>query len=488
MLYSRFLSVVEHQPNAVAMCCGDQTLSYSELNHRILAVASRLHKDGFRQGQVVALLVPNGIDFVVATFAAFRLGGAVLPLNIKYTDKEIESYLEAAGVDWTIQCDDQRERASNLAPTLSMLDIDSLDYLEPLSDSLPALSQLDADAVAMVLFSSGTTGLSKQVCRSYRNLYTEWENARSSMLASEDDVILCSVPMFHAHGFANCIMASLLNGAELVVVPGEFNPRAVVKKLIERNVSIYPSSPFMIKMLCAMRLKQKPDPQRLRWVFTAGAMLDQEVSQAFAEVFEVKPFQLYGTTETGAMASNVSGKADISSVGQAFANTRFVIVDEDSPSISEDDYLPAGEVGEVCVATGAAASCYENNPEQSGTTFVEGYYRTGDLGYLDSQDNLFIVGRKKSMINVAGLKVDPAEVEKVILSLDGVQEVVVLGKPDSDYGEMVKAVVVANKDVTEADIQQVCKEQLVQYKQPKSIEFRDSLPRSPLGKILRKYL
>ncbi|MEP2652218.1 MAG: fatty acid--CoA ligase family protein, partial [Paraglaciecola sp.] len=247
------------------------------------------------------------------------------------------------------------------------------------------------------------------------------------------------------------------------------------------KVSIYPSATFMLKMLSRIRMREEPDLTNLRLIYSAGAQLELDVIKDFQKTFSKTPYQLYGSTETGAIAINVGG-GELNSVGKPMVNTEVEVIGDDG------EKLPVNQPGEIVVSSPSAATFYEGKPEQSSKTFKDGCYFTGDLGYLDEHGFLFITGRKKAMINVAGLKVDPEEVETVLLRMPQIKEVVVLGKLDGDYGELVKAVVVPESDVTETQIIEYSKQYLAEYKWPKNIEFRKEIPKSPLGKILRKYL
>ncbi|MFT4939437.1 MAG: long-chain acyl-CoA synthetase [Paraglaciecola sp.] len=476
MVYKQFQAIVQKQPSVMAVFSGVQQLSYLELNERILEFAAALANQGVGLGSVIAVALPNSIEFVIATFAGFRLGAVVLPLNVNYTDHEIEIYLQKSGAVWVVGNTDQIERIRKLDIQVATINIESVADVS----SLPDISVLNLHP-ALVMFSSGSTGGAKQVTRTYQNLMAEWQAAKDSIGITETDVILCSVPMYHAHGFSNCILAALLNGASLVITLGEFNPRAIVKALIQYQVSIYPSATFMLKMLTSIRLKEKPDPERLRLVYSAGASLDSRVISDFSEAFSITPNQLYGSTETGAVSINL-GAGPVNSVGKAFVNTSIMILDE------KGDSKARGDTGEIVISSSATAIRYDGMPEQSVLAFKYGFYYTGDLGYIDEAGYIFITGRKKRMINVAGLKVDPTEVESVLAALSGVKEVVVLGKEDGDYGELVKAVIVADEGLTEADIITCCKSHLAEYKWPKSIEFRKEIPKNAMGKILKKYL
>lgn len=476
MVYHQFLKQAQQQPHAIAVCAGEQQISYSQLNQKIIELSTILSQQSVSSSSVVATALPNSIEFVVATFAIFKLGATLLPLNVNYTDVEVQHYLKQAKVTVVVTSATQLSRIKTINDKIIVVDVDSQSHIEEVEGP----DSIDLNK-ALIMFSSGSTGGAKQVTRSFQNLIAEWVAARETMQITNRDVILCSVPLHHTHGFGNCLLASLLNGAKLVITKGEFNPRSVIRTLVQHKVSIYPSASFMLKMLGTIRLRESPDLTHLRLVYSAGGPLDLNVIETFKDTFNITPYQLYGSTETGAATINL-GSAPLDSVGKPVVNTDIAIVDK------EGNKLGVEKEGEIIVSSPASASCYDENPEQSATTFKNGFYYTGDLGYLDEQGNLYITGRKKKMINVAGLKVDPSEVESVILNIDEVSEVVVLGKPDGDYGELVKAVIVAKSALGEDKIIKYCKQHLAEYKWPKIIEFRAEIPKSPLGKILKKYL
>ena len=477
MVYQQFLSIVNTHGDRTAICAGENAITYTELNTLIEKFAALLDKNGVKAGTRVATIIPNSIEFFIATLASFRLGATLVPLNVNYTDSELIQYIDKSAALVVVgDASSQQSRINSLGLTATFVDITSVE-----SVAVPPVVQCEAEQPALIMFSSGSTGGSKQVMRTYSALLSEWKSEVETFEITPDDTILCTVPLHHTHGFGNVLLAGILSGAKIVITLGEFNPRSVIKALDTHKVSIYPSATFMVKMLSVMRLKQQPDLSSLKIVYTAGAPLEPDVISAFAATFGVSPRQLYGSTETGAAAVNKLD-APTNSVGQPMANVEILIVDE------QDKVLPQGDEGEIVVISGASASVYIGMPEQTAKTFRNGRYYTGDLGRFDEHGNLYVTGRRKKMINVAGLKVDPAEVEAAILAMEGVSEVVVLGKKDGDYGEKVKAVIVPLEAATERDVIEHCKVHLAEYKWPKIIEFRNEIPKSPLGKILRKYL
>ena len=477
MVYQQFLNIVDAYGDNVAISAGETNMSYAQLNARAQQLAAALAGNGVTAGSTVATIIPNSAEFFIATLATFRLGATLVPLNVNYTDSELFQYIDKSAAQVVVgNAESQQSRIESLGLVANFVD-----FAPTQSLSVPPVAVCEAEQPALIMFSSGSTGGSKQVMRTYSALLAEWKSEVETFEITPDDTILCTVPLHHTHGFGNVLLAGILSGAKIVVTLGEFNPRSVVKALDTHQVPIYPSATFMVKMLSAMRLRQQPDLTRLKIVYTAGAPLDADVISSFSSTFGVTPRQLYGSTETGAAAVNKLN-APTNSVGQPMANVEILIVDD------QDKTLPQGSEGEIVIISAASARLYVGMPEQSAKTFRAERYYTGDLGRFDEHGNLYVTGRRKKMINVAGLKVDPAEVESAILAMEGVSEVVVLGKKDGDYGEKVKAVIVPLEAATERDVIEHCKVHLAEYKWPKIIEFRNEIPKSPLGKILRKYL
>ena len=477
MVYQQFLNIVDAYGDKVAINVGDCCVTYAQLNARAEQLAAALVARGVTSTSAVATIIPNGAEFFVATLATFRLGATLVPLNVNYTDSELIQYIDKSSALVVVgDAQSQQSRIESLGLVATFVDTDTEQ-----SVVVPPVAECDDNQPALIMFSSGSTGGSKQVMRTYRALLSEWKSEVETFEITPDDTILCTVPLHHTHGFGNVLLAGILSGAKIVVTPGEFNPRSVIKALDNHQVTIYPSATFMVKMLSVMRLRQQPDLSHLKIVYTAGAPLEEDIIASFSSTFGVTPRQLYGSTETGAAAVNKLN-APSNSVGQPMANVEILIVDE------QDNALPQGEEGEIVVISDASAKLYVGMPEQTAKTFRKGRYYTGDLGRFDENGNLYVTGRRKKMINVAGLKVDPAEVESVILAMEGIAEVVVLGKKDGDYGEKVKAVIVPLEAATERDVIEHCKAHLAEYKWPKIIEFRNDIPKSPLRKILRKYL
>jgi long-chain acyl-CoA synthetase len=348
------------------------------------------------------------------------------------------------------------------------------------------LPQRDGEEKLLYQFSSGSTGRPKRVVRTHRQVLAEAGLYKSLGLTPEDR-IFAAVPMFSSWGMGSCLLAAAAAGATLVILddphPFLLRRRRALELLEQERVTVFPGVPFFFRLLA--EAPGAADLSSLRLCFSAGTALPRPVFEAFGERFGVLVRQLYGSTETAMICANMSEDpvATFDSVGAPVAGVSVEIVDDDGAR------LPAGEVGEVSVTSPAASDGYADADEESMRAFREGSYRPGDLGRVDEEGRLYLEGRIKLLIEVGGYKVDPIEVQDVIITHPAVADAIVVGSAgDSDGEETVKAVVVPAAHCEERELIAFCRERLASFKVPRIVEFRDEIPTSPLGKILRKYL
>ncbi|HEX4805295.1 MAG TPA: fatty acid--CoA ligase family protein, partial [Conexibacter sp.] len=302
-----------------------------------------------------------------------------------------------------------------------------------------------------------------------------------------EDRIFSAIPLFHTWGMGACLLAPTVWGATVVILEDP-NPfllkRHRALELIERErCTVFPGVPFHYQLLA--EAPGQADLSSLRLCFSAGTALARETFDAFGEKFGLLVRQLYGSTETGFLAANLDDDpvASFASVGRPVGAVSFEILDDDGAP------LPAGEAGEVAVASPAMTDGYAELPEVNAEAFAGGRFHTGDLGVLDDEGRLTITGRKKLLIEVGGYKVDPLEVQDVVAAHPDVAEAIVVGVPGAAPGaDVVKAVVVPAGELDERALTDFCRERLANYKVPQQVELRDEIPKSPLGKVLRKYL
>jgi len=510
MLNQRLLQTVSTYPNKVAVVCGDRRISYQELYNNVLGFSQGLASVGVESGDCVAVLLPNCIEFVTSFYAITHLDAIVLPLNHLFKAEEVTYYLKDSQTKVIITDTKRAEICQAIAPDLDHPPLiivtdgdpvgakswsDVMGFIEPSTGKeQPSVFE----GAAIYQYSSGSTGRPKRVCRTQRNLFHELHNFAQTVHVNSDDNILCLVPMYHAHGLGNCLLAATCNGATLVIleqplqkgvpveVPFAFRCPEVLKLLEREAISIFPAVPYIFNALAETPINICPDLTRLRLCFSAGNFLDKEIFDKFLQRFGVPVRQLYGCTEAGAIAINLDNNIENSypSVGVPLQGVTVAIVND------HGDEQPTNTIGEIVVRSGALTAGYCNLPDLNQQAFKNAAYFTGDLGRLDEQGHLYITGRKKILIDTGGRKVDPIEVEDVLMTHPKAKEAVVVGVKGTYAGELVKAVLVLKESTIceEEEIISFCKDRLAEFKVPKIIEFRDEIPKSPLGKILRKAL
>jgi long-chain acyl-CoA synthetase len=336
------------------------------------------------------------------------------------------------------------------------------------------------------MFSSGSTGRPKRVARTHGQLrgeadYYDW------MGIGPEDRIFCTIPLFHTYGMGCCMIAATRTGATLVLLedPNPFLLRRqrALELLEGEQITIFPGVPFNFRLLA--EAPASGDLSSLRLAFSAGTALPRPFFDAFLGRFGVPVRQLYGCTEAGTLTANMDDDpaASFESVGGPVDGVEVLVEDD------EGEQVAPGTVGEIAVRSPGLTSGYADMEELNREAFRDGFFLSGDLGKLDEDGRLTITGRKKLLIEVGGYKVDPIEVEDVVVAHPNVAEAVVVGVETKVQGEeLVKAVVVPKAEMDERDLIGFCQQRLANFKVPQVVEFREEIPKSPLGKILRKYL
>jgi len=469
-----------------ALVYGNERWSYAQLEELVGRCAEGLKRAGASPQAGIALVLKTSPEFVFSYLAASRLGvpaflvdsgSKASELRRVFTENQIA--VAVAEPEQVASIRQIRDEAGQRFELCSRGEFSRL--LAPTTE--PAPSQAYDNEIAIVQYTSGTTGIPKCTARSHRNLACEAANFNATTGVAADDHILCTIPLYHAHGFANAFLASIYAGATLVLLD-EFNRAAVVELLARERITIFPAVPLIFDLLSRRVMGQSRPGNSLRLVFSAGAPLASTVAREFREAFGVYVRQLYGTTEVGSAAINLdlNLQASLDSVGLPMKNVRIEILREDGSAV------PQGEVGEVAIQSPNMPEGYFRQAELSQQKFHHGYFWPGDVGKKDERGYLYMQGRAAWLVSSAGRKVDPMEVEAVIATFPKVREVVVVGVPGYLGEHVVKAVIVPREACQEQEIVAFCQERLADFKIPRLVEFVDEIPRNASGKILRKDL
>lgn len=484
---SLFFSAVENFSDHTALIEDKRRVSYGELGKMARNFSSFLSGRGVGKGDRVAIFLPNSLEFAASFFGAASIGAVSVPINSTFKDDEVRFYVEHSEPRLLVTDESLKSTAEKSASMTDTAVIvvkgESVDweFSGEISQAQVKTDVMPGDE-AIYLYSTGSTGKPKRVARTHRNLAALADNHTSTVEWTKEDRILFAVPVSHTYGFGNFISAIKI-GATIVVL-GEFNRGKVLDLLEKESITVFPAVPVMLDILSKTFTPDTKDLSSLKLVISAGAPLQEETFRKFHEKFSVYPRQLYGSTETGVISINLAEDIEkrFNSVGRCVSNVTVKFFSE------EGEEVPPGEVGEIAVKSPSMTAGYYRLPEETARVFRDGYYFTGDLGRMDEDGFIYIVGRKKFFINIGGNKVDPAEVETLLSRHPHVKEAVVFGVKDKSGSEFVKAVIVPDRPVDVKEISEFCRGRIADYKIPRVVEFRDELPRSPTGKVLRERL
>src|SRR5436190_23050327 len=464
-------------------------VTYGALREQVQAVAAALAAYGVTRGDRIGIALPNGVPHVV-TFLAASIAGTAAPLNPAYKEDEFRFYLEDTNARVLLLPPDGIDEARAAAGRIPILTVD-VDAAGTVSlrglDARTPVPPPDPEDVALILHTSGSTGRPKRVPLSHANLAISAGNVARSYALSPGDVSLCVMPLFHVHGLVASTLATLSTGGT-VVVPAKFSPLSFWQIAKEHGATWYSAVPTIHQLLLARVKKDAAKPAgaaKLRFIRSCSASLPPQVLHDLEAAFGAPVLEAYGMSEAAhQMSSNplpVNGPHLPGSVGRG-TDVEIAIADD------QGTLLKPGERGEVCIKGPNVITAYENNPEANATSFFDGWFRTGDQGFLDDNGYLTLVGRFKELINRGGEKISPREIDEVLLGHPAVAEAVCFGVPHPTWGEEVAAVVVLRNAATEADLQAYCRERLADYKRPKPIHLTDTIPRTATGKIQPRVL
>jgi long-chain acyl-CoA synthetase len=483
-LYTAFAAVADARPEHPAVVDPAGTRSYGWLLRAVDGVALALDVAGVQPGDRVGLLSPNQAEFAAGLFGTARIGASVVPLNPALAEGELAAVLRDAETSvvlavgaWRERCARALAAAGAASAALIALDDEAEERPRP-----PRPPVDDGDAAFLVLYSSGSTGRPKRVERSHRKLLWEIERLAAALGLSGDDRLLGAAPFCHVNGLMRSMVLALLGGATLVPA-AQFERRAVGRLIESHAISGFIGVPFMFATLAETRWPKPVDFSSLRYCLSSSAPLRLPASRRFRERYGVPVRQLYGTTETGTIALDAGPALDaLESVGRPLPGIDVRVLDDAGAT------LGPGEPGQVAIRSPAAATEYAGRPAESATAFRDGFFRPGDVGRFDGEGRLSLIGRTSLFINRGGFKVNPLEIEEVLEGHPKVREVAVIGE-ETDLGdERIRAVIVAREPISAEEIVAFCAERLAEFKTPSVVEFRDQLPRSAAGKILRRAL
>jgi long-chain acyl-CoA synthetase len=512
-----------------AFICMDKSISYRDLDEMSAALGAYLQSKGLQKGARVALMMPNVLQYPVSTSAVLRAGYAVVNVNPLYTPRELEHQLKDSGAEAIIVLENFASTVQQVIAKTAvkhvivgsmgdllgfkgvivnlvvrrvkkMVPAWSLPGAVSFNDALAAgrgmkLSkpQLTREDVAFLQYTGGTTGLSKGATLLHRNILANvlqndaWLQPALKKPPHVDQLfIVCALPLYHIFALTACFLLAVRAGGVNLLIP---NPRDIpgfIKELMKYQVNSFPAVNTLYNALLNAPGFEKVDFSKLKTSFGGGMATQKAVAEKWLAVTGCALSEGYGLSETSpTLTCNPADTDKFSgSIGIPVPSTYISIRDDDGKEV------PLGQPGEICAKGPQVMAGYWNKPEETANVMTaDGFFRTGDIGVMDERGYTKIVDRKKDMILVSGFNVYPNEVEEVIASHPGVLECAVIGVQDAKTGEAVKAFIVKkDPNLTPEEVIKFCGTQLTAYKVPKQIEFRTDLPKTNVGKILRREL
>ena len=509
-VYDLFMRAVEEHRGKTALSFYGATFEFGRLQALVEKMAASLAASGVEKGDRVALMLPNCPQYVISFFATVKLGAIVTQINPMYVEREIEHILNDSGAETIVVFADVYERVQAVLPdtnlrTVVVVDFGSKpeglgfghrsfdDFLS--TDADPALGvEIDpAEDVAALQYTGGTTGVSKGAMLTHRNLVA---NVQQTIDVFVRDPVQFSgrkcvgaLPFFHIYGLTCVMLFGIELGIEQVLLP-RFEVQEALAVFENDRPTMFAGVPTMYMALLASDADLRKHHLHDVQIFNSGgSALPVNLKRSFEEKVGKPLFEGYGLSEASPVTHNnppFLGQGREGSIGIPIPSTEARVVDVETGETE----MPVGESGELIIKGPQVMKGYLNMPEETAETLKDGWLYTGDVAKMDESGYFYIVDRKKDMIVASGYNVYPREIEEVLFEHPDVAEAVAIGVADEYRGESVKAFVVkrSGAQATEEDVLAFCRERLAAYKTPKAVEFREELPKSAVGKLLRRVL
>lgn len=508
-LYDFLQRAVDRYNDKPALTFLGKSWSYQDTKLITDRLASALHREGFQKGDRLSIMLPNSPHYIFSLFAVFRLGGIVTQVNPMYVEREIEHVLNDSSSEYIVVLDALYKKVKRVQPKTSLkrilvvsfggekIDLDEGDHFfnEFLHDEdiAPEVEINALEDVALLQYTGGTTGVSKGVMLTHHNLLANINQVCDFSYKACDHKpdnlkMITVLPMFHVYGLSSVALCGIREGANQIILP-RFDPKEVME-------TVKREKPFQMSAVPTMyiALNSQPDLEEsgfgdLYYLSSGGAPLPIEQVKSFEQKIGGKLLDGYGLSESAptAIFNPPFVPRKFGSVGIPVQSTVARIVQH-----AEDGYIdvPVGEAGELIIKGPQVMKGYWNRPEDTAEVLKDGWLFTGDIAKMDEDGYFYILDRKKDVIIASGYNVFPREIEEVLYKLEAIEEALVIGVPDSYRGETVKAFVKlkAGSCISTEVIKQFAKENLAPYKVPKEVDILDELPKSSVGKLLRRVL
>ncbi|ADU31409.1 long-chain-fatty-acid--CoA ligase [Evansella cellulosilytica] len=525
-LQSYLKKSAEKFPMKSALNFMGKEMTYTEVYEAALKLANQLKKLGVEKGDRVAIMLANTPQAVISYYGALFAGAIVVQTNPLYVEREIEHQMNDSGAKVMICLDLVYPRVARVQEKTKLEHVIvtgikdylpfpknmiypfiqkkntgisvKLDYNERLHSFVKliengTIEEIDVhidpkEDLALLQYTGGTTGPAKGVMLTHYNLVVNTQQCQLWMpkLNEAEEVVLAALPFFHVYGMTTVMNLSIRMGFKMIIMP-KFEPKDILKAIEKHKATLYPGAPTMYIGLLNHPDITKHDLSSIKACISGSAPLPLEVQTSFEEKTKGRLVEGYGLTETSpvAAANLIWSSRKNGSIGIPWPDTDMAVLSVENADIAEPN-----EIGEIMIKGPQVMKGYWNRPEDTQATFKGEWLLTGDMGYMDEDGFFYIVDRKKDMIIAGGFNIYPREIEEVLYEHEDIQEACAIGVPDPYRGETVKAFIVLKegRQVSEVELEEYCRKQLAAYKIPRIFEFRDELPKTMVGKILRRVL
>ncbi len=485
-IIATLLYYARHTPDRPCIVVERHTITYAKLAGAAAGWAARFQALGVQRGDRIALALPNTPAFIAAYFGAQLAGAAVVLINPQYRHTELNHLLSDSAPTIVVATDDNEailtavmplNRPHVLKPSAELC---GAPIADPTSFALPAAGEM-----ALIAYTSGTTGRAKGAVHTHASLSANCDAILNAWHWTESDRLLLMLPLFHVHGLGVGVHGTIRSGASLELHP-RFDAEIALQRMNDPAITLFFGVPTMYVRLIEVARRSEVPKHHIRLFVSGSAPLSPQTFADFAALFGQQILERYGMTETGMNLTNpYYGERRPGSVGIPFPGQEARIVDR-----TTGQPLPAGQIGEIQVRGPHLFQGYWRNPTATAAVFTaDGWFNTGDLGFVDDDGYFHITGRSRELIISGGFNIYPREVEEVLSQHPAVVECAVYGQPDPDLGEIPVAAVVTNgQPVTADELIEHCRQYLAAYKRPRRIRFVNALPRNALGKVQRHLL
>ncbi|SFH19087.1 long-chain acyl-CoA synthetase [Desulfotomaculum arcticum] len=492
-------------PENDAIIFADRHITFSQLDLITNRFARFLQDKGVRKGDRVAILAPNCHQNVIGFFGALKIGAIVVQNNPMYVERELEHQLNDSGSETIVCLSDLYPKIKNIRANTRLRNMvtfnldgspvstgdDTVDLQAVINDYSSEYRQESVvpEDLALLQYTGGTTGVSKGCMLTHRNLVAnvlQTVEVVGKNYRRGDDYVIGVLPLFHVYGLTCIMNMSVYMGVAMILFP-RFEPKMVIEAIHRYKVGVFFASPTMLIAINSYKEIGNYDLRCLHTCISGSAPLPNEVKTAFFKLTGVEVVEAYGLSEASPVTHSnpVNGKVKIGSIGLPVSDTDMRVID-----INSGAECSVKQTGELWVKGPQVMKGYWNKPEETANVLEDDWLKTGDVIEVDEEGYVYIVSRKKDVIIAGGYNIYPVEVEDVLFTHPKIQESVVVGIPDAYRGETVKAVIVLKESetATTEEIISYCRTKLAAYKVPRKVEFRRELPKSAVGKVLRRVL